>query len=540
MKPNQNKYRNKLTASRRRMSRLLQLPLLFLLSYMTLVCHSCSGDYLDTAPTVDVSPADLFKNEEYASYAVSGLAKLMKSYYTASLLDGAAFNGEGSAKLIYAEYQGADMYCPRNNFYTIFNGASHAIPTSHFTDYLWHYYYKVISNANTILTYVNPESSRRFKYIYAQALTYRAYCYLQLVQFYAPRWCDSANGSANGVVLRLDNSTSDCPLSSLLTCYEQIYKDLDNAIAFFRASEIVRGADENHKINIDAAYATYARAALTREDWTTAAHYAALARADYPLMSKSEYFNGFSTVNGEWIWSIYDSAEESLGNSSFAARLAYNSTSILVCTYPPCINKELYDELPATDIRRTLFLDPGESEYNKSGVAGNGLAGAELAAHARELYPDISASMKVYAYMSFKFKSIDQLGAMPFNLFRSSEMYLIEAEANCHLSPAKEAEARQLLNELIRDSGRDSEYFCDKSGEALLDEIKFYRRIELWGEGFSWFDYKRRKDTIVRHNPKDGGNYMTNAAITIAPEDANNWMWVIPAKEYEYNNAIDR
>lgn len=54
--------------------------------------------------------------------------------------------------------------------------------------------------------------------------------------------------------------------------------------------------------------------------------------------------------------------------------------------------------------------------------------------------------------MSFKFKCIDKVGAMPFNLFRSSEMYLIEAEANCHLTPPKEAEARQLLKELIRDS----------------------------------------------------------------------------------------
>ena len=80
----------------------------------------------------------------------------------------------------------------------------------------------------------------------------------------------------------------------------------------------------------------------------------------------------------------------------------------------------------------------------------------------------------------------------------------------------------------------------DKSGQALLYEIKFYRRIELWGEGFSWFDFKRRKDTIVRHTFEDGGNYMTNAAVTINPEDANNWMWVIPAKEYEYNNAINK
>ena len=39
-------------------------------------------------------------------------------------------------------------------------------------------------------------------------------------------------------------------------------------------------------------------------------------------MNADEYFDGFSTVNREWIWSIYDSEEESLGNSSLAARLA--------------------------------------------------------------------------------------------------------------------------------------------------------------------------------------------------------------------------
>ena len=225
---------------------------------------------------------------------------------------------------------------------------------------------------------------------------------------------------------------------------------------------------------------------------------------------------------------------------SLAARLAYNSSSTLVCTYPACINRELYDALPESDIRRGLFLDPLEYTYNTGGITNNGLGGSALTSYAQGLHPDLNTSAKIYAYMSFKFKCIDKVGAMPFNLFRSSEMYLIEAEANCHLTPSKEAEARQLLKELIRDSGRDPQYTCDKSGQALLDEIKFYRRIELWGEGFSWFDFKRRKDTIVRHTFEDGGNYMTNAAVTINPEDANNWMWVIPAKEYEYNNAINK
>jgi len=512
---------------------------------LSLLCSSCAGDYLDTNPTNEVSPADLFKNEDYAAYAVNGLARLMKVNYYIHALNKVPLNGEGSVKLVYADFQGADMYCPIYSYYKIFNGVALPLPDSGFGAYLWHYYYKIISNANAIISYVDPEASSRFKYIYAQALTYRAYCYLHLLQFYSPRWCDSQNGSADGVVLRLDvSSTGDCPFSSMLTCYEQIYKDLDNAISYYQASGITRAKDENHKVNVDAAYALYARTALTREDWGTAARYAALARANYPLMNTSEYYSGFNTPNQEWIWSIYDSKEETLGMAALAAYLAYNSIAY-ASAHPTCINKELYDKIPASDIRRDLFLDPSsysEDDYDRTGGSNNGWAwsGTELDIETKAKYPDLSASAKVFAYMSFKFKCISQPTVMPFNLFRSSEMYLIEAEANCHLTPSKEAEARQLLKELVHDSGRDPEYTCTKSGQELLDEIKFYRRIELWGEGFSWFDYKRRKDTIVRNTFQNGGNYMNNAAITIRPEDINNWMWTIPAKEYEYNNAIKR
>lgn len=82
------------------------------------------------------------------------------------------------------------------------------------------------------------------------------------------------------------------------------------------------------------------------------------------------------------------------------------------------------------------------------------------------------------------------------NNFRSAEMYLIEAEANCHLGN-KDTETQNLLIELNRTSGRNTAYTCTKTGDELLEEVKLYRRIELWGEGFDWFDYKRWKESIV-------------------------------------------
>lgn len=506
---------------------------------LSVLCNACASDYLDTEPTSAVSPATLFEDEDYAAYAINGLEKLMNAQYSSVKLDGIAFNGEGCLRIFYGDYPGSDVYMPRRNYYNYFNGAAHAVSTSLFQGFPWLYYYKVIGNANSVLYYVNPENGAKFKQVYAQALTYRAYCYLQLIQLYAPRWCDSDNGNADGVVLRLDISSEGCPVSSIKACYEQIYADLDLAVKYYQESGITRGEGKSYKANINVAYATYARAALTREDWQTAARYAALARAGYPLMSASDYVKGFNDVtNSEWIWSIFESEESSLTTGSTGARLGYNTASAFARTYPHCIVKELYDRIPPTDIRRSLFLDPEDYAYTKNAAHANanGLAGTALAAHARTLYPDLKSTARIFAYMSFKFKCLGDY-ALPVALFRSSEMILIEAEADCHLTPAKEEEARQLLLELVRDSGRDPEYTCDKSGEELLDEITFYRRVELWGEGLSWFDLKRRKDSITRLTPDKGGNFW-DKALDIAPEDANNWTWMIPLGETDYNDAL--
>ncbi len=88
-------------------------------------------------------------------------------------------------------------------------------------------------------------------------------------------------------------------MSTLGKCYEQIYADLDNAIHLFSESGCDRGKGINYLPNLNAAYAVYARAAINREDWQTAAHYAQLARQGYPLMTNEEYMSGFNTANQE-------------------------------------------------------------------------------------------------------------------------------------------------------------------------------------------------------------------------------------------------
>ena len=71
---------------------------------------------------------------------------------------------------------------------------------------------------------------------------------------------------------------------------------------------------------------------------------------------------------------------------------------------------------------------------------------------------------------------------------RNAEFYLTRAEALARLG--REDEAQQLLYDL--NTTRDPGYVkSGNTGQALIDEIILYRRIELFGEGVASFDMAR-------------------------------------------------
>lgn len=109
-------------------------------------------------------------------------------------------------------------------------------------------------------------------------------------------------------------------------------------------------------------------------------------------------------------------------------------------------------------------------------------------------------------------------------------------QADCHLN--QDAAAQQLLYDVT--SIYDKAYTkSTKTGNDLLEEVKLYRRFDLWGEGHNYFDYKRWGEPIVRKAYSAGGSFHTTFAITIKPEDGNNWTWAIPNKESDYNADIN-
>lgn len=321
------------------------------LALAAFVSFGCAKDYLDTAPSSSTATSDIFETTGMAALAVNGLNKIMNYQYSSY---GQGYNGEGTVRLYVGDYLGNDlMKCNSTGFLNLANGNLYVSNTASLAGYSWYYYYRIVGNANTIIANIDEaegsEAERQF--IKAQALSYRAYAYSNLVQIFGRRWSDGTNNPS--CILRLEpGEPDDKDRASVGEVYTQIYADLDEAISLFNASGIANSRKDSYTMDLDVAYAIYARAALTREDWATALKYAQQVRRNYPLMTVAEEKAGFCNPNREWIWYLFGTEDEPLYYYSYFAYMAYNSNASTVRTYPLLISRELFDKIPTTDIRR--------------------------------------------------------------------------------------------------------------------------------------------------------------------------------------------
>jgi len=504
---------------------------------------ACKKDYLETTPEDSVAPATIFETTDNAKLAINGISRLMTKQYMSSQ----GYNGEGTIKTHYGTWPGNNSSRPYTGFNYIHNFTAYDQQNYYVDIFAWFYYYKLISNANTILAYIDDatgtDSDRN--YIKGQALVYRAYCYFMLSQIYAPRWSSSNGGSAAAIPLRLEPSTEAMDKASLAEVYTQIYKDLDDAITLFEQSDYVRPAADFYLPDVTVAHAVYARAAATREDWNTVVTHAEAARKGHPLMGNAAYHDGFSTPNDEWIWGVYDAEDQTLYYYSFFAYAGSNASSGQCRNYPTLISKVMIDQIPDDDTRKDLFLIPESTDlYNSS----TGKATSAWTKTVQAKYPVGNASTfgvdkylfntsAIYAYMQFKMRATFAPGGGSFHLFRSAEMFYLEAEARYNLG-GQENTVRSLLETAVKPY--NAGYACNASGAALLAELKLYRGFDLWAEGQDWFDLKRWGDNVSRKSWAEGGSCLEALAITYGPNEKNGWCYYAPLMETDYNEFFDK
>jgi hypothetical protein len=470
-----------------------------------LFLSACSKDFLETKPTTQVDAGSAVTTVENAKASLNGIHRSMFMRYN----DQGTF-GQGTI-MINADVLGEDfVFSGQSNgwFLTGYRWIDHrnANGGAYFP---YQFYYRIISNANVIINGIDktvglPADKNN---MLGQALAYRGWAYFNLVQLYGKRFVKGAANDGLGVPLVLTNTTEPQGRATVAEVYTQINKDLNTA-----AGILTNTRPDKSNLNLSVVLGIQARVALTQQEWATAASKAAAARAGYTLMSTAAQFaDGSSTwTNPEWMWGSSQIDDQTEYFTAFLAYVSYNFNSTNIRTNPKLISRSLYNTMDANDLRRALWV-VAPTTSNTVVPPGGGRT----------------------AYMNQKFKAksdANSVGDMPY--MRAAEMFLIEAEALARNND--ETGSKTVFTTFMRT--RVPNYTSSTAtGAAYLTEIMNSRRVELWGEGFRFFDLKRLNLPLDRN----GSNHNTALAVamTVAAGD-NAWQWVIPQSEINANPLV--
>lgn len=534
---------------------------LLLLVIVTITITSCSEDFLETKPTDAISASDALATADNMALILNGLHRGLYAQ-SQTILPGGTTTRAGNHYWVPLgdNLTGGIIHSANANnlgWRDEMQWNSHTLETSLTTELLWYHRYNIIASSNAIINKATdgsiPEDDR-LREIIGQAYTYRAYAYLSLVQHYAKGYLIGSPSSDPGVPLLFASEapfTSE-PRSTVQEIYSQIKLDLDTAIGYFEnATPRPTGSAHNKsQLNIDVAYGLKARAALDSGDWATAATAAVAARQNYPIMDESDWKSGFNTtLLPEVIWGSNVITTETTFFRSYFYLMSNTFNGSQVRNNPKIADRRLVDQIPDTDYRNFAFL---KDAPNSNTSAANGLGGwsnntnplytteAEFDAEVDRLASvwGWTSRHNTHPYMHVKMRQKVPGGIEPDDIIymRSSEMYLIEAEAKAMMNDVAGAQtALRPLGE-ARDSAYDVNIYNTQA--ALMNHIKFQRGVELWGEGFGYTD-KIRWDEGFDHSTNGGsgaseGLYQ-DAFRQEKPSVNNAWIFKIPQKEIDAN-----
>lgn len=437
----------------------------------------------------------------------------------------------------------------------------------------WGYCYGLIETANSqlyLLDHLNFSSATRVDEARAVMRALRGNAYMRLLQLYAPRWEDSNNGATLVAPLCTEWGNLDLPASSMAEIRDFAKADLEFAIEHLE--------DKTYSLttvpNADVARGLLIRLSMLCHDWQTVNQQSQILLDKYPLTTNEEMRAGFFKRTGSWIWTASEMPEAGLYYWSFASSCAVNGTYPLFWNNGSaigCIDRDLFLQIPENDIRRLLFAMPehagnnsvitryffDNSSVDATTLLLSGLPRTFTQKFVQDNMPDsvddgsyswdnteqswkntnfyFGTQVKFWGGTTREYNNTDQVCLM-----RTEEILLSRAEALMEMGD--EMGALHLLNQLNSMRNPEGPMSVSK-GTALRDEIRLARRIELWGEGHSFFDFKRWNLPVKRRGWYDGDTSSSNWPLatvgTFNPSDYNGWRYVIPVAEVNANKQLD-
>lgn len=416
--------------------------------------------------------------------------------------------------------------------------------------YIWSYYYGFVLTANKVLQAIDIKNcDDNQKGYYGTALAFRAMLYLDLARTYEFLPNDAINGKndkgndvTNLTVPIVSETTSEDdarnnPRATREEMFKFILSDLDKAEEYIKFSPF--NGDQTFP-HLDCVYGLKARLYMWVEDYANAAKYARLAIDEaanngVDLMTKEECLNtktGFNDIS-KWMWGTQMTSEDravTTGIVNWTSWMTNEQSFGYAGVGATCmIDAKLYSKISDTDFRKLEFVGPNGP------VAGQKFC--STSAYKDQGISDFSALVAPYASIKFRpnegeADDYKTACATAIPVMRVEEMYLIEAEATAHTDAAK---GKELLTAFMKKT-RDPQYsFAGTSTQEVVDECFLQKRIELFGEGQIFFDYKRLNKPVDR--TYENNNWPTTAQLKTTTRPA--WMnWPISINEVNNNAAV--
>lgn len=448
----------------------------------------------------------------------------------------------------------------RGDWYSYWYEVVGLSPSTRVSQFPWTCYYGWIKSANTVISLAKQDLTDDKKDGLGRAYALRAMLYMDLAQMYGAKTYGDDKSCLTVPIVSEETSVSDLthnPNATNEEIFDFIISDLDQAEQYISQDK----KNDVYTPGLAFVQGLKARACLIMQDWVNAEKYAKLAQEGYSVMSADEYTDwetGFNTANNAWIFALKfvsddpcileNDADTSWGSQMCVEIDPHASNCGYAANYgqPNLIDRHLYETIPATDCRKKCYVDFSIDDMGEDE--------AEQALAAYSNHPDwllncASATDEgTIGGLELKFRTAggetgranQKIGfCMDVPVMRVEEMVLIEAEAQAWQGKTSEAQTTLTAFALTRDPSYEygqhtGDSYGNTSTPAIVNEIWWQRRVELWGEGFTMGDIKRLGKSVIRSyantNHKDGYQWNTDG-----PAD---WMnLTIVQTETNYNSS---
>ena len=504
------------------------------------VSVSMTGCIDETFPT-DVATDEQLTSSSKATEALLWAMPAFLNKYDVLGQGGSAGYDWGYGSIMHIrDIMTEDMPVVSSNYdhYSAWEGNYYIGPRYMSTQYIWNYFWKYVQTSNNIIMALNPETADATQLGYlGVGYAFRAHSYLdmaQMFEFLENDGTDAVNASGNNVlnltvpIVKEDvteESARNNPRATRQEMFDFILSDLDNA------EQYIVNLDRTVKTlpDLSVVYGLKARLYMWVADYPKAQEYArkAIDVSGATPMTKDQWLsttNGFNDISvSSWLWGSQMQSEDDVVKSGILNWTSWSSNEA-VFGYAAAgpvnmINVALYNKIADTDFRKLAWKAP----------AGSALEGQNT------YCGSMGASLPDYA--SLKFRPAQGNGdvsttgaASAYPLMRVEEMYLIEAEAVAHQNATQ---GRDLLNSFMQ-TYRDAKYNCTASStDAVVNEVVLQKRIELWGEGLTFFDVKRLNMSVTRGY--SGTNFSEERRLNTNGRPA--WMNICIVQTEENNNS---